>query len=721
MVKYSSSQEVKSGIPLGGIGAGKIEILPNGTLDFITFQNNPHQPISSLRAQEENSPPKGILGNHFAIRTETVSPPRKNFSCLLQTAQISDYAHIEEIQFERLFPFAYLNYKDARLPIKIALCAYSPFILNNTKDSSLPLAFFDFTVENPLAEELKVSLLICLANTVGQWVVGRRNRIEENKRFLSLHLSAANPLRDDHLFGEILLSIPKNKDLSITYLSKWNLQKRPFVLDRDSVNLRAFELFRETGQLPNINLTKAVNAESWVLAGALCVSTSLKPRQTKNIALTYNWYFPKTRNLSHYYQKNFKNVFNIAHYGLKNKQKFYTQTKKRQEIILHNKRLPSWLKDALINNLYPFVSSSVFSQEGDFCLLEAPEVCPLTGTLDVRFYGSIATCLFFPELELNELRAFARAQLPDGYIPHDLGRLRMDSPSLGTTGLFWKDLNSKFVLMAYRDYLWIKNEQFLNSLYASCLLAMEWLIAADKNNDYLPDNEGQDTTFDLWPFYGASAYASSLFLAALLAIIKMAHIKKDKKTQVKYSQWLLKARENFEKKLWHSPYFICYNNATVNDESCTLAQLMGQWYASMLDLGHIVDKGKIKRTIAAIFSLNANFSEYGIVNSMSKDKKIDLSNPHAKNFFIGVTYAFCALAIYEGFTKEALALARKIWDNLANIQRNPWNQPDTVDSQNGKYLFGDHYTRPLSIWAIPLALSKKEKPIKLMFKRLRSK
>jgi uncharacterized protein (DUF608 family) len=36
------------------------------------------------------------------------------------------------------------------------------------------------------------------------------------------------------------------------------------------------------------------------------------------------------------------------------------------------------------------------------------------GTLDVRFYASIATLLLFPELELNELRQFAKAQRSDG-------------------------------------------------------------------------------------------------------------------------------------------------------------------------------------------------------------------------------------------------------------------------------------------------------------------
>ena len=733
MPKYFSHQEVRSGIPLGGIGAGKIEILPCGVLDFITFQNNISQPITNSR---ENSLPCGILGNHFAFYIKPVLPANPNgvkrrasslkermpqeFCCLLQTVKIDGYPNIEKIEFEGLFPFARLKYIDKRLPIDLSLCAYSAFILNDFQNSSLPLAIFDFKIENRTSLEFEIGLLACAVNTVGPWMVGRFNSINENKKSLSLNLSARRPLKCDRLFGSIALSIPRLKDFSVSYLSKWNIYKKPFVLDADSANLKAFRLFQEAGRLPDINITKPVDAESWGLCGALCVNTHLKPKESKNIPFIYSWYFPD-RDISHYYEKKFKNVSAVSRHGLKYRSIFYKKISRWQGIILENNKLPAWLKDALINNLYPFVSSSIFTKEKNFCLLESPAVCPLSGTLDVRFYASVATALFFPELELNEIQAFARRQHPDGYVPHDLGRLRMDMPSIGTTGLYWKDLNSKFVLMCLRDYLWTKNKGFLNAVYPKCLLAVEWLISCDRNNDYLPDNEGQDTTFDVWPFYGASSYASGLFLAALLAIARMAEETKDKENREKYSQLFIKAKDNFEKKLWKSDYFISYHNDKVKDESCLAFQAIGQWYASMLGLGYIVEPQKVKKSIAKVFSLNIQASQFGLVNSISRNKAADSGNPHAGNFFIGLAYAFCALAIYEGFKEESLSLSKKIWEHIALKQKNPWNQPDMIDAQTGEYLFGDHYMRSLSIWAIPLALSKTDKSVKLMLERLRKR
>ena len=39
-------------------------------------------------------------------------------------------------------------------------------------------------------------------------------------------------------------------------------------------------------------------------------------------------------------------------------------------------------------------------RRGEFIAYESPIVCPLMGTLDVSFYGSIPISLLFPELEL---------------------------------------------------------------------------------------------------------------------------------------------------------------------------------------------------------------------------------------------------------------------------------------------------------------------------------
>jgi non-lysosomal glucosylceramidase len=302
-------------------------------------------------------------------------------------------------------------------------------------------------------------------------------------------------------------------------------------------------------------------------------------------------------------------------------------------------------------------------------------------------------------------------------------------PSNSTNGFFWKDLNAKFILLVYRDFLMTKDENFLKKMYPFVKKAFYWLAATDKNKDYLPDNEGPDQTFDLWNFYGANSYTSGIFLAGLLALGRMAELLQDEDMRAETALWFKKGRSSFEKKLWHKKYFIAYNNAKEGlsehqlahhvksqkvDISCMAAQLNGQWIAHLLGLGYILPEEKVRRALTTILELNS--SSFGAVNGVlptgpdgafGKDK----SNLQSENIFFGVSYVLASLAIYEGLEKEGLALAKKTWDNAALNALNPWNQPDMCSSSDGSFIFGDHYMRNMVIWSLLFALANKDKNI----------
>ena len=93
MPKYTSRDKVRSGVPLGGIGAGKMEILPNGSINSITFQNNWSMPLHGGAG--------GILGFHFGIFTEYKG--RKD-ARLLQSTRLDTFPHVAEIDYDGAFP-----------------------------------------------------------------------------------------------------------------------------------------------------------------------------------------------------------------------------------------------------------------------------------------------------------------------------------------------------------------------------------------------------------------------------------------------------------------------------------------------------------------------------------------------------------------------------------------------------------------------------------------
>lgn len=712
MPNYNSKQKLKSGLPLGGIGAGKIEILPNGTLDFFTIQNNLDKPLTDSQPKKEA---EGVLGFLFGIQTRTAQG--QTVSRLLQTVKVKGFEAVEKIEYEGRFPRAQLFYQDKALPVEVALEATSFFIPQDENNSSLPQATFNFKFTNKAAEEIHINFMSIARNIVGSWCVGRYNQVEEDDQFTRIDFLCANALTNDPAEGKLSLAIPKSGEYQISYQGEFNLQNKSFFFNKEHISLRAWDYLFKFYNLPNINTQKKVESESVQLAGALNVQMSLRPKETKEVLVYLVWYFPNGPE-GHAYENKFSQTEEVIKLVHSNHRFMVKKVLSWQEEIL-NCGLPAWLKDALINDLYPFFSSSLWTKTDKFALVEAPQSCFLTGTLDVRFYSSIATLLFFPRLELKELLLFARAQRENGYIPHDLGHKRLDMPSNGTTALFWKDLNPKFILMAYRNFLFTQNKGFLEEIYPATKKALEWIMNTDNNDDYLPDNQGQDQTFDLWPFYGASSYTSSIFLASLLAMEKMAVLMQDDKTKDLAREWFEKGSENFQKKLWNGKYFICYNDKNKN-ESCTVAQLTGQWYAHLLNLGYIVDKEKVKKALGSIFKLNGKSSQLGAINGLLPNGKIDVICWQSKNIWPGINYAFCALAIYEGFAKEALELAQKVHSNFTDNIMNPWDQPDMFDSKSGESLFGDHYMRNMVIWAIPFALAKKNRKVQELIDSLRN-
>jgi len=94
MPKYTSDQILRSGMPLGGIGAGKIEILPQGILDNFTGFNT-HLPLPS---GSKNS--AGLLGFNFCIWAKDRN---KKISKLLQTSPVNGCSNVESVLLTVIF------------------------------------------------------------------------------------------------------------------------------------------------------------------------------------------------------------------------------------------------------------------------------------------------------------------------------------------------------------------------------------------------------------------------------------------------------------------------------------------------------------------------------------------------------------------------------------------------------------------------------------------
>ncbi|MFH1459325.1 MAG: GH116 family glycosyl hydrolase [Candidatus Omnitrophota bacterium] len=708
---YDSKQHIKSGIPLGGIGAGKLEITPYGTLDYITYQNNWTNPICNATNKDKQKA-QGIAGFHFALY---VNAQAAVICKLLQTEKIQNYRTISQIEFKGEFPYARLNYKDRNLPVKISLCANSIFIPADIKNSSLPACVFEFEVMNPMPKNIEVGIMCVARNLISKNSVGRLNSLKKYGKLVGLEFLHTQPLAQDSQAGDTFLSVSK-KSGRISFLSGWNMQKENFCFE-PKVGLDAFEYFEKNGTLPNLRMKHPTQSQSFELGGALAVSFKLTPGQNKKVPFFYTWHFPQHFQ-GHLYEKSFRKSKDVAIYVDKNIN--FLQARTRQlPAIIKSMELAPWLADALMNNLYTLFSSSWLTRNNDFTMYESPLICPLMGTLDVYFYASVVIGLLYPELDKKALLLFKKNIRKNGYIPHDLGLDRIDLPSNGTTMLLWKDLNPKFILLVYRAYLFSGDRKFLKDMYPALKRVFECSLNFDKNNDGLPDNEGFDTTFDTWGFTGAGSYNGSIFLVSLLALKKIADYFNDKGLAKKCLHCFLKGQKSFEDKLWNGKFYITSNDQDKMYESCTVAQLAGQWYAYLLGLGRVFPEDNIKSAIKWIFKLNDQDSSYGATNSVFVNKRRDKESYHSQNIWPGVCYSFAALAIYEGFEKQALKLTKKVWETISIKNKSPWNQPDVIIAQDGSFGFGDYYMRNNVIWAVLLALAKNNPNIEIGLEKIK--
>ncbi|MFH2145456.1 MAG: GH116 family glycosyl hydrolase [Candidatus Omnitrophota bacterium] len=712
MPLYNSKQKIKSGVPLGGIGAGKSEITPYGTIDYITYQNNWTRPIAN-KDNKEKGKAQGVTGFHFGLYVNT----QPAVICkLLQTEKVEGYNTVKQINYRGFFPLAQLAFDAGNLPVEILLTAYSVFIPGDLKHSSLPAAVFEFELKNKVHKEIEAGIICMGRNLISNNSVGRYNVVRREKGITGINFLHKKPLAHDTRAGDVFVGVGCGSG-EISYLGQWNMQTENFYFE-PKVKLAALEYFEKDASLPNLNQKSPSLSQSVELGGAVAVKFKLKPNQRKKALFVHSWYFPKNYP-GHFYEKNFRNSVDVAVYVNKHRDYLKEESLKLPN-ILDEMGLEDWLKDALMNNLYPLISSSWLTKSGDFTMYEAPLICPLMGTLDVYFYASVALGLLFPSLDKKALLLFKKNIRKDGYVPHDIGYERMDLPSNGTTMPLWKDLNSKFILLGYRAYHDSGDLAFLKEMYPALKKALEWSLSLDKDGDGLPENEGFDTTFDTWDFKGASSYNSSIFLASLLALKNIAELLKDKKTAKKCIRHFVKGRESFDEKLWNGKYYITARSKNEAYESCMVAQLAGQWYAYLVGLGRIFSPGNIQSSIKWIFKLNGKDSPFGATNSVFENRKRDERTYHSKNIWPGVCYSFAALAIYEGFVKEGLQLTKKVWNTIAVKNKNPWNQPDVIISKDGSFGFGDYYMRNSVIWAVLLALAAKEKRVEYGIRKIRA-
>jgi pimeloyl-ACP methyl ester carboxylesterase len=303
-------------------------------------------------------------------------------------------------------------------------------------------------------------------------------------------------------------------------------------------------------------------------------------------------------------------------------------------------------------------------------------------------------------------------------VPHDLGSPQED-PWVQVNAFnwqdsnTWKDLNSKFVLQLWRDYVFSGDLTLVQELWPAVVQALDYLHQFDRDGDGLPEHDGvPDQTYDTWVMSGPSAYGGSLWLAALEAAIKMGELAGDADQVAQYQAWLDSGKASFEAKLWHGQYYKFDASNGPHADSIMADQLAGQWYADATGLPPVVPPEHVVAALKTIYDYNVRRfadGQMGAVNGMRPDGTVDMSSNQAQEVWTGVTYALAAAMLQRGLSNEAWGTAWGVY----NVTYNGgfWFRTPEAYRSDGSFR-ASMYMRPLSIWAIEHALqTQKADPI----------
>jgi non-lysosomal glucosylceramidase len=509
--------------------------------------------------------------------------------------------------------------------------------------------------------------------------------------------------------------------------------------------------FARDGRLSNSDTSWISASEK--LGGAIAVRFRLKPGEKKIIPMVIGWDFPVVqfgqgrrwnRKYTDFYGTQGNNAWKIARDGLLRSRAWSDAIEKWQAPYANDESMPAWYRGMLFNELYTLTDGGTFwgrpvgsdpKLPAAFALLECFDYA-YYATLDVRFYASLPLLKFWPQIDKDVLREFAETvprEYPDmglavaksqetgqpviharknkGLVPHDLGVpegdpfFAVNEPGWQDTNQ-WKDLNSKFVLMAYRDYVLTGREDkaFLKEMWPAMQDAIAYLQQFDHSGGGVPENSGfPDQTYDSWPVHGVSAYCGGLWLAALRAAEESARALGDANAVAKYRAMFLKAQNTYVTKLWNGEYFRYDVDSPKDSNAIQADQLAGQWYANLTGLGDLVPREMKVSAMRKVYEFNVlkfGDGDMGAANGMAADGSILKDNEQGAEVWAGTSFGFAALLLSEGMKDEAYKTAHGIY-HVSYETKGYWFRTPEAWDVTGNFR-ASMYMRPAAVWALEM-------------------
>jgi uncharacterized protein (DUF608 family) len=726
---YTGRQLEMIAFPIGGIGTGSISLGGRGQLrDWEIFNRpdkgrSPRYAFASIWAKRGTAKPVARV-----LEARLMAPYASTAG--LGPNNAPGLSRLESATFTGEFPLAHIDFADARLPVRVSLDAFSPFIPLDADASGYPAAVLRYRVRNPGAAPATVSIAFTVDNPVGNNAARSAELRRDGNGLAGLYMTNPPMAETDPLKGSFALSLLDPGDGKLTYLTGW-----PQAKWWASPNL-FWDDFTEDGQLgpeaAQRNTTGSLCLQREIAGGAEAVYTFLLTWHFPNRTPAWcGWTAPKGHEndvIGNYYCTRFADAWVAA----QETARALPDLEKRSRAFaaaMRESTLPGAVRDAAMSNLSTLVTQTSFrTSDGEFHGFEGcndQRGCCFGNCTHVWNYET-STQFLFPSLARSLRKAaFGFSQDEQGGM-----RFRQMLPD-GIDRFGWAAADGQMgqIIKAYLDWRLCGDTEWLRSLWPNVKHGIEfaWIPGGwDAHRTGVMDGV-QHNTYDV-EFYGPNPLSGIYYLGGLRAAEEMARALGDTASADDYRSLRLKGQAFIEKNLFNGEYYVQQVRgipraeiapATIGDmgaehteqpefqlgEGCLADQLIGQYLADLAGLGPLLDPAQIRRTLEAIQKYNYRAELYDhdsvqrvyalndepalLVCDYGKVQRPRIPFPYYQEAWTGIEYLVAAQFIHAGMLRDGLSTIENVRRRFDGERRNPWDEPEC----------GHHYARAMSAWS----------------------
>jgi non-lysosomal glucosylceramidase len=739
---FTGPQLSQISFPLGGVGAGSIGLGGRGQLrDWQIFNrpnhgNAPGYAFPAIRVDRGARPPFVSV-----LEARLEAPYQGAFG--LGSRSAPGLQRLESARFTGEFPLAEVRFRDRRLPVRVTLDAFSPFIPHDADASGLPVAVLRYRVSNPQATPAAVSIAYSLENpllTVSEpWFRPdpRVNEVRTAEGIQGLLMHNPSLYEDNPFVGTLgLWVIGAGDEGRVTMLRGWPRAKWW------TSALRFWDDFSADGALGPESPERGP-------VGAVCLQRTLAPGATADYTFLLSWHFPNRTpdgcgwdaadgeggaRIGNHYCTRFTDAWHAAQHAAGQLETLEQRTRLFASAIRES-TIPAAIKDAATANLSTLVTPTCFrTADGEFHGFEGcadNSGCCFGNCTHVWNYEA-ATDHVFPELARSLRRAaFGYSMDADGgmrfrqLLPDGADRF----PTAAADGQMGQ------IMKVYLDWRLSGDDAWLRELWPKVkrAIAFAWIPDGwDADRDGVLEGT-QHNTYDI-EFYGPNPLCGIYYLGALRAVEEMARATGDDAAGTEARRLFESGRTWIDANLFNGEYYVQQvqgrTRASIPDTllntmgsadtehpeyqmgaGCLVDQLVGQYQAEVAGLGPLVDPAHCRTTLESIYRYNykrdlfdhANLQRTFVLNdeaalvvaAYADGQRPDVPFPYYAEAFTGLEYTAASHMIFAGMVREGVECITNIRARYDGERRDPWDEAEC----------GSHYARAMSAWSALLAIS----------------